>query len=769
MFLKVLKSEEFVRYWLCLFLIGSVCISSGIASAEPATFHNGLSLQGYTGILNTPSAHVTEEGWFYGLYTNQKDLEFRNDGKIQENYLFSVGLFNFVELGGRFTELTSQQGGFIIRDLSASIKVTSEPLFRRYSYIPVLAAGIEDIGGGATFFRTKYIVGSQDIWRLRLSVGYGDGPDRMKGVFAGGEFKAHDWVYLLGEYDTRETNVGARIVLPQFWKVPIQFTATAKTSLDYKPGNFDVAVGFSLPLDFKVRKQGPGTGNRGPAEPSENQIPETEPSSESRGVVSSSEKQDSMHPVQKQGTTSISPNHQSPASDSPVSPIPNTQSPASDFSASGSGPLVPVAPPIPNLQSPVTTITALRDRLVQEGFINVRVGTTSSSALVIEYENARFNHNELDGVGMVAGIASQMAPEGTESLRMVLKRHDIPMVRLTMPLRTVQGFLEGSVTRGELNDALAVSFDTATDDADFLSGTANKGFLKSSLMIYPGLTTFIGTEFGVFDYVLSIKPDLLVNAWKGAVINARWDIPIAWSDNLNDGGVYSSSRNPARMERLMLFQAFKPFPDLMVNLGAGLIQPHIYGTLNEAMWSPGNGTHRFRVLQAYGENDRTHQDVTSYLGSYRYYLSPLDLYLEGTGGRFWAQDTGFSVEMKRFFGDSAVSVYYKNTAGTDDKRWQAAGIQFSFPLTFGRDMKHYYSMQVRGTDEWSYAQETTLKNHNVNDPRGSLNYLAPYPLAINPQPVTALYRAYYNRDRLSEAYIRGHLDRLRESWLRYKD
>jgi hypothetical protein len=212
------------------------------------------------------------------------------------------------------------------------------------------------------------------------------------------------------------------------------------------------------------------------------------------------------------------------------------------------------------------------------------------------------------------------------------------------------------------------------------------------------------------------------------------------------------------MTRLMVFQGIKPAADVMVNLGAELIYPQINGTLNEATWSPGNGSHRFRVLQAYAKDSDTQQSIKSYLGAYRYYYSPYDIYLEGTVGRFWGQDTGEMVELKRFFGDTAVSLYYKNTEGDDKAKWQAAGVQFSFPLTFGEDMKHYYGMQLRGSEEWTYAQQTTLGAHN---------YLPSYPLTLDLQPTLALYRAYYNRDRLSEDYIRDHLERLRDAWLSY--
>lgn len=113
------------------------------------------------------------------------------------------------------------------------------------------------------------------------------------------------------------------------------------------------------------------------------------------------------------------------------------------------------------------------------------------------------------------------------------------------------------------------------------------------------------------------------------------------------------------------------------------------------------------------------------LGSYRYYYSPLDISLEGSAGKFWAEDVGFSLELKRFWEDTAVSLYFKDTTGTDHKNWKAAGIQFSFPLTPRRDMKPLAKIQVRGSDEWSFGQETTFKNNNVNSSRGSLNYLPP--------------------------------------------
>jgi len=674
----------------------------GAAAVETDPFNTGLSLQGYSGVLNVPSAYVTEEGWLHAIYSNQQESRWRQRTPSQDNYLFSIGLFNFLELGGRFFEAPG-----VGRDLSATVKLSSAALTRDYPFVPVIAVGAQDPNGGAVFLKTSYLVLSEDIWRLRLSAGYGSGPDRMKGLFAGGEFKAFEWLYLLGEYDTAETNVGARLTLPPFRSLPLSFTATAKTSLDYRPGRFEVAFGVSMPLDFRVRKKEAAPITK--AEPAEAEI-----LSQKAGMV-------------------VQPG-----------PEPKIQHIKSNFAET------------------------LRDRLISAGFLGVRVGTLER-ALVVEYENTIFNHNELDALGVVAGLAAEAAPESFDTLRLVVKRRNIRMGAITLPLQQLRNFMTSGTGVRDLRDLLL--FDAAAPEESatvFSGGDENPVLFTTSLLLAPGLTTFIGTEVGVFDYLLSLKPELTTALWKGAALTARADLPISWSDNLDDGKHYRSSRQGAQLDRLMLFQGVKPLADLMFSFGAGLVVHDRYGMLNEAIWSPGDGGHRFRISQGWNSDATTHHHADLLLGSYRYYYPPLDLSLEGTVGQFWAEDRGVSLELKRFWEDTAVSLYAKSTKGSDDKKWQAIGLQFTFPLTPRRDMKPLAKLQLRGSDEWGYAQETTLKNNNPAGARGNTNYLAPYPLAVNPLTSQALYRVYYNRDRLSASYLRSHLERLREAWLKYK-
>jgi hypothetical protein len=704
---------------LAILAIMALPVSTLAFESPPGTtFHNGLSLQGFTGNLNTPSAHVTGEGDFYALYTNQKENEWRDMTSHQNNYLFSLGFFSIAEIGGR---VTSTQG-VGNHDLSANFKLTTKPFLSNYPYAPVFALGVQDFSGGASKLRSKYAVISEDIWRFRLSAGYGSGPDRMKGTFAGGEFKAHDWIYLLADYDTKETNVGARIVLPHFWKVPISFTATAKTSLDNRPGNFDIAFGLSLPLDFKVNKT-------------------------AQKAVSG--EQQNSEPVSQPPPSTVQYSEQSITASQVENPKPEIQ----HHAATGSP-------------------ASLRDRLVKAGFQNVRVGVQGEALVVIEYENVTFNHNEMDALGVITGMAAETLPDTYKTLRLIIKKKNIRMMQVTLPLSAAAKYLETGRDLAHLKGQVLVqnSF-SGEDDIAYTAGDANSSLLTASLALSPGLDTKIATDYAAFDYSLSVKPELYVNLWKGAQVNLRWDVPVSRSDNMDGRLPYYYNPTPSRMERLMLFQGIKLLPGVMASVGGGQILPHINGTMSEISWQPGDGSHLVTFGQARGKNDTTDFVQKTYLVSYRYYFSPLDLTLEGTAGKFWSQDNGYKLELKRFFGDTAVSVYYKSSKLEDSMsqgyppNWKAAGIQFAFPLTPEKDMKHYYNMQVRGTEQWSYSQETTIASANS----ANANYLPPVPLALNLLPSTALNRSYYNRDRLSGEYITTHLERMREAWLKYKD
>ena len=701
--LTIFRSSSVVRFCrplasasllLILLLFGNDCLA--------AEFHNALSLQGFTGILNTPNAAVTKEGRFYALYSDQMENGMRSRLKTEDSYMFSVGLFDIVEVGGRLTEAPRKKGP-VLRDLSGNFKV-KVPFIPKEGYLPQVAVGFQDQGGNG-HLDTKYLVASKDIWRLRLSAGYGTGPGRMDGAFGGVELRTCDWLYLLGEYDTRETNLGLRLVTPEFFGVPVNVQFTAKTSLNHNPASPEFGVGLQFPLGLDHH-------NRAPARKT---VETTAPTARDEAASNGS-----------------------------------AATPESTVAVSASEPD----------RDRRRTLERLKERLAADGFQNLQVGEGAEGRLlVVEYENSRYNHNELDGIGVVAGIIADNAPTGFRTVRLVLKKKGIRMLQLSAPFEELAGFMENADGLERLRDSLEVRQEiSGNEGVNFVSGASNPSWLRPTLVLAPGLKTFVGTEVSPFDYLLSLKPELFVPLWKGAVIDARWDIPLAWSDNFDDRKSFRSSRNSSRLERLMLFQAVKLAPTLMANLGAGEVLPHQYGTLNELLWSPGDATHRFGVRQSYLEDSRNGNARTEvYLGSYRYRYAPLDLSLELTGGRFFFNDTGALVELKRYFGDTLFSFFYKDVDTAEKRHLRAGGVQFVFPLTPRRDMKATVA-QVKGIDNWSYAQETVISGRNSVD--------VP-PLAVNPVPAYNISDVFHNRDRLSEAYVKMHLLRLRDAYLRY--
>lgn len=705
---------------LCLIAISISFLLITVTECRAAEWHNALSLQGFTGLLNTPNAEVTDEGKLYTLFSNQRESQFLQRNAREESYIFSVGLFSIVEMGGRVTDAPNIRPGLSLGDLSANFKVMV-PFIPKGYFLPDVAFGMQDVGGGATFLQTKYLVATEDLWRFRFSIGYGTGPDRLKGVFGGAEFKAFDWLYLIGENDTREANAGIRLVSPEFFGIPVNLQVTAKSSLNHKPGNLEFGFGLQFPLGLDHH-------NTRPAPPDQR----------------NQERHAPVVPVPVQGPgredTAGKPSGDAPGRSAVVTRTERDRD-----------------------TDKLTGMALLMEKLAAAGFQNIRVGVKSDQLLVVEYENSRFMHNELDGLGVAAGIVVENVPSGYVSLSLIIKKKGIRVLEFMAPLRYFDLFLHDAAMLGEFNENLLITTDIHDDqDVEYIGGDSRPSWLRSSLVLYPGFQTFVGTEVGVFDYLLSLKLDFYLNAWKGAVVNARWGVPVTWSKNFNDGEAFSNSRTNSKLERAMLFQAIKLGPDVMANLGGGMVLHDAYGTINEAMWTPGNGAHRFSIKQAYvaGRDSlerKTRNEV--YLGVYRFNFDTLDLRLIGTAGKFFDNDNGFSVELKRFFGDTAFSVYYKNSRTSAGEQVQVGGLKLAFPLTPRRDMKPY-PVQVRGSDEWSYAQESKIVEPGSTNDVGTS-------IGVNPQLDYSLEHIFYNRDRLSELYFRKHLLRLRDAYLTY--
>ncbi len=703
-----------------LFTVSGFILISLVTGGIAGDFPSALSLQGFTGIMNIPTANVQKEGTMALWYANQK--ESLKGVQNKENYLFSVGFFSLLEGGGRVAQ------GY--KDLSAQFKVTTAPFTpKSYPWLPSLAFGTQDLGGGAHHFRSTYLVATEELSRIRVSLGYGTGPDRMDGLFGGGELKALDWLYLLGEYDTRNTNAGIRVVSPELFGYPVNIQSTVKSAVNNHPGNIDFSVGFQFALGQDRHRRS------------------VTPADDAHATVTGESATGAGTLPLKAGVEAVA----------AVSPEASSENPELLPLKAGTAAIGVGADRV--VVSRTEALSAFRDKLVADGFVDVRVGSSGTDLLVVEYENDRYTQSQLDGMGVVLGMVVKYLPLEFKTIRLVLKVRKIKMLQVTLPRGNLDSFFRDAGTSETFADLVAVSYGIdGNNGVEFVEEGSFAGRFRSRLTLAPRLKTFVATDVRTLDYLLSFAPSLAVDLWKGGVLNATADIPVSWSKGFNDDESFRGYRNDPRLDSVMLFQALKPRPDFMISLSAGMISKDVYGTVNEAYWYSREGNHRLGFQQGFGKDNTYNFNHTAYLGSYRYTYTPLDSSLTLTGGSFWDNDKGVRADLTRSWGDTTFSLFYKASRTVNAESYQIGGIQVAFPLTLRQGMKPY-PVQVKGDDDWSYRLQTVTKS-----PTGANSVFVS--IGETP-PVTPVSQNYYDRDRLTPEYVKAHLLRVRDAAIRY--
>ena len=641
-----------------------------------------LSMQGFSGLFDIPTAAVTADGIADLLYTNERDPRYLT--APNNTVLYSLGILPFLELGARFTDVP---GG--PRDLSGNLKLQLPiPRFSRWQ--PLLALGAQDLGSSVPFFRTKYVVGTELVGPLELTVGYGTGPDRMKGVFGGGELRLLDWASLIGEYDTDEWHAGLRLSVPvHLGGVPLRLNAAFRSRLDKDPGKFDLAFGLTVPIGLGVpdgypRHAGPSTPLRY-AQGERKSVP-SEPRLEQ--------------------------------------------------------------PPI----APEAVVGRLTHALAYVGFENIRVGYTQDlRTLYVELEDTRFRSNELDGLAIALGFAARLAQKDTPNLIVLVRRTGQPMYEVHATVEAVRALTDSDgPPPSSLRDQFAVTTHlTEQSTLRFPTEPVRPSYLRSQLVLIPGLTTYVGTEIGAFDALVTFRPEATLTLWRGAAADVQVEFPIAWTSNLDDGKPLAGFRHPTRLDHALLYQELTLAPGLYALLGAGA-WAQSGGGLGQLAWVSPSGMHRLEATAGITAPRPGLEAVKSALATYRFQWAPLGLVASVTAGQFTGGDDGVQLSLGRDFGDTRLEVVYTKTS------FQTVALAISIPLSPRADMRQTW-WQLRGPARFHYRQATTVGEKGRN----------PLHFGIGGLPITTynLDDTYLNGDRVGTDYLRAHLDRLREAWL----
>lgn len=669
---------------------------------------HSLSMQGYTGLINTPNAQVMNEGDIVFSFNNQFDNHLRAyDENMKrtyaEDYVFGVGMFPNFELQGRVKE----QSGYT-RDLSANIKFKIPKI---NTYFPDVAFGIQDIGGGATNYTNYYLVADKSVGFLRASLGYGYSRTRvsyrMDGLFGGLEAQISPWLTLLGEYDGEESHAGMQMSIPHKWSDTVQLNTTIASNIsdDYQTSFMISALfplhetkKFSVPQDFD------------------------------KHILSSADMRSmptSLNTVSGKKTIFKEPSHVSKDEDIVIS------------------------------------VKNLAKDLVKDGLENVTVAT-KGDRLYISYENNVYIWNEIDALGVVLRRAVKLA-DTYGSFIIEPKKSNVLITSFSGSLENAAAYFEkpSYSTKKAFLTSLSQYHASGAEGFDVHTEDLNSGLLRTHVVLSPKLTTFVATEVGLFDYQLLLRTVGYWNLYKGLDISVRYDIPISYSDNLDpDTGTYRDSYTEGGLNAVMLNYTANINGGLNT-LSLGSYEYDYVGAMDQFIYN--YNRHTFKVKLGYfKDRENELEDKKVYLAKYTYSYEPLDLLGEIQVGKYWYQDTGFSMKIKRFFGDVAVSLEYLQTqpdgyVGGAEATNKYAGLSIELPLDFRKNRSSGNIGQVRGVNSLSYKLRSTIARAD------GTNTIVPSSGLV---PVTDFESEEYllNRNRMNLGYIKEHADRLLDAF-----
>ncbi|OBT17044.1 hypothetical protein A9264_09600 [Vibrio sp. UCD-FRSSP16_10] len=654
------------------------------------------SQQGFSGLIFTPNAQTLTTG--KGSASFAQGVPYRGNIAELDSWYVNAGVFPHLEVGGRIVtkeyDSNCYTDGCGIRDLSATAKFQLPYLHDLTGFN--LAFGAQDIGGAASNFDAYFVVADTEIdaLNLRLSGGYAKSDlslGVLDGAFAGAEWQPFDFIQLAGEYDAQEFNAALRVMTPQ-------------DSLPY---------GAQLAAQYQLY-----TGH-------DNQ-------DQTLWAVSAS--------VPFFGDTFTRKKY------SDIKPDTTTQ----------------LATELANADA--SSITQLIGKLEQEGFINIRVGSNLDT-LVVTLENKRYQHNEMDGAGVALGIIAANSGEGlfadlprgnshSQKLELILLHNKLPMLAVNTELQCYRDFLTTGIECQQIEFSNQ-SLNAKLEQTHWHYETTNDGFGYSEVIFSPVMNYAVATEYGFFDYSIGLGTNLYTPLWKGAAIDVRHILPIANSDDYDDG-YYQNSALENEVDRALIHQAFRLPVDMMTQFSLGLIRSDYYGGQNETQWYSAQGMHNlgFEVGYFEAKDSIDTKARTPLLTHYRLSVAQWNWQMQVQGGEFWGGDQGVKATSSHWLGDTRLDASYLTS-----EQEEFVALNISIPLTFWRGMKPEY-LTVRGVSEWNFNVQT-----RVGETHNQLNT----GLGQTANNYHDLDTQYYDRARLSPNYFEHNPVRLRNAYLRYLD
>jgi hypothetical protein len=405
----------------------------------------------------------------------------------------------------------------------------------------------------------------------------------------------------------------------------------------------------------------------------------------------------------------------------------------------------------------------LQAALIADGFENVRVTMVllkqGAHTVVVEYENRRYNRDELHGLGLVLGLTATRTPPQVSYMSIIVKEVNTPVLQVTTAVDDFLAFVNEQMSERAFAQQVHITqqtqWPTELGTPVVAMALGNRSWFKVDAFLRPGIETRILTELGVADIRFTLLPDAFMQLTPGTVVNIRGNIPVTQTD-----GFLGRLPDP-EVDRVLLHQALRlplgrwsQFTTGVTQFSVGRFNREEVGIANETALTFLEGLIFFKSTLAWVGSSFGDLDRWIALGNGRVRYPPWDLTLSVTAGQFIDGDQGVAADLSRFFGTTEIGVFLRHS-----DNGSLAGLRLGIPLTPARELKPI-RFRPRLPDLFAYEQRTTVfTDRNVI--RNDIGRVLRTDHEIE--------RVYWNRDRLYPAYIRQHVDILKQAIRRWID
>lgn len=662
------------------------------------------SNQSFTGLTLVPNAQVLNYGDF--AFTYAQGLPWKKDIQDLDSLKFSFGLFEGLEAHGRivtddYNSNCFETGCGGIRDLSMSLKYQLPNFWGNEAFN--IAIGAQDLGGALQHFSANYAVADYTFESVpvRVSAGYGQSD------------------------------------------IPLGVMDGPFGGIEYQPFDFVQLIGEYDAVEFNssVKVFTP-----------EELLPYDMTASLSYQIYSGHETDE-----QNIWNAALS------------IPIITDYTRSREYARSNVSLMEKLS--LEQSKADNASISTLVSALRNEGFVNIQVGTLNQS-VVVALENRRYNHNQMDGLGVAMGIisshfGSNSAQEmglSSDRVELMLLANQKPVVSVQTDATCYQGFVDGSAVCNDIQFSTQ-NLSDKLELVEWKTERVNSGTLDSQLVLSPMVRHGVATEYGVYDYSFAMSSNLYTFLWSGGAVDIRHILPLAESDDFEEGGYFEDSAYENEIDRAMVHQFFRlPYVDVANQVSLGLVKTDYVGARSESAWFSPSGAHALGLEMSYfqhmdekDKNGYANPDRQTFLTRYTFSLPEWDWQFNATAGEFWKGDVGAKFTTSHWFEDIEVSASYQVTKFNDSDEEQFVTVAVKLPLTPWRDMSPGL-LQVRGNEAYDFNVSTRVGNY--------ANYLSTGQgdeLAMD----NSMLRRYFNRGRYGSDYFEENKIRMRNAYFRY--